>query len=82
MTTNGEQKQPAVAAARSEMRRLHRAPEPECVAALLDAARLDPERAQAARQLAQQLAGVLRERRASAGGDRWRRLGEMLCHAV
>jgi RHH-type transcriptional regulator, proline utilization regulon repressor / proline dehydrogenase / delta 1-pyrroline-5-carboxylate dehydrogenase len=50
------------------MRRLHRAPEAECVATLLDAARLDPPRAAAARELAQQLTASLRERRARGSG--------------
>jgi RHH-type proline utilization regulon transcriptional repressor/proline dehydrogenase/delta 1-pyrroline-5-carboxylate dehydrogenase len=59
---------PQVDAARLPLRRLHRAPEPVCVAALLDAAQLDPHRAASARQLAQQLAGALRQRRARAGG--------------
>ena len=66
--TNREAVQPEADAARLPLRRLHRAPEPECVAALLDAARLDPQRAASARQLAQQLAGVLRQRRARSGG--------------
>ncbi|TMH77488.1 MAG: trifunctional transcriptional regulator/proline dehydrogenase/L-glutamate gamma-semialdehyde dehydrogenase, partial [Betaproteobacteria bacterium] len=66
--TNGVAVQPEADAARLPLRRLHRAPEPECVAALLDAARLDPQRAASARQLAQQLAGVLRQRRARSGG--------------
>ena len=68
MTISGDNDPMAPGAARLAMRRLHRAPEPQCVAALLDAARLDAPHAQAARQLAQRLAGVLRERRASAGG--------------
>ena len=63
----GETAQPQ-AAARLPLRRLHRAPEAECVAALLEAARLDPPRAASARRLAQQLAGALRQRRARAGG--------------
>jgi len=66
--TNRVAVQPEADAARLPLRRLHRAPEPECVAALLDAARLDPQRAASARQLAQQLAGVLRQRRARSGG--------------
>jgi RHH-type proline utilization regulon transcriptional repressor/proline dehydrogenase/delta 1-pyrroline-5-carboxylate dehydrogenase len=53
---------------RSVMRRLHRAPEPECVAALLDAARLDTPRAAAARELAQRLTASLRDRRARGSG--------------
>ena len=68
MLTNSPASQPAPGVARSPLRRLHRAPEPECVAALLDAGRLDPPRAASARQLAQQLAAALRQRRTRAGG--------------
>jgi RHH-type transcriptional regulator, proline utilization regulon repressor / proline dehydrogenase / delta 1-pyrroline-5-carboxylate dehydrogenase len=55
-------------ASRGPMRRLLRAPEAECVAALLDAAQVDPPRAAAARQLAQQLTVSLRQRRARGSG--------------
>jgi RHH-type proline utilization regulon transcriptional repressor/proline dehydrogenase/delta 1-pyrroline-5-carboxylate dehydrogenase len=47
---------------------LHRASEPQCVAALLSEARLDPTRAAAARLLARQLTATLRQRRARASG--------------
>jgi RHH-type transcriptional regulator, proline utilization regulon repressor / proline dehydrogenase / delta 1-pyrroline-5-carboxylate dehydrogenase len=47
---------------------LHRAPEAECVAALLAAARLDAQRTSAARQQAERLTAALRRRRRSAGG--------------
>src|SRR5262249_55013522 len=53
---------------RPELRRLHRAPEAECVAALRDAARLDPPHAAAAHELAQRLTEVLRQRRVRASG--------------
>jgi RHH-type proline utilization regulon transcriptional repressor/proline dehydrogenase/delta 1-pyrroline-5-carboxylate dehydrogenase len=66
--TNDPTGQPAAGAARLPMRRLHRAPEPQCVAALLGAARLDPQRRAGAQQLAQQLTGALRQRRARGGG--------------
>jgi RHH-type proline utilization regulon transcriptional repressor/proline dehydrogenase/delta 1-pyrroline-5-carboxylate dehydrogenase len=65
--TNQEAEQPPAGAERAAIRRLHRAPEPECVAALLDAARLDRERSAAARQLAERLTVSLRQRRRSAG---------------
>ncbi len=61
--------QPAEGAARLPLRRLHRAPEPDSVAALLQAARLDPPRAVAAQQMAQQLVAQLRRRRRTGGVD-------------
>jgi len=47
---------------------LHRRPEAQCLAALLDAASLDPARSASALKLAHQLTRSLRERRAGAGG--------------
>jgi RHH-type transcriptional regulator, proline utilization regulon repressor / proline dehydrogenase / delta 1-pyrroline-5-carboxylate dehydrogenase len=68
MTNSGGHDPVAAGAARVAMRRLHRAPEPGCVDALLQAARLEGQRAAAARQLAQRLTGVLREQRAHGAG--------------
>jgi len=58
----------ATSAAHRALVQMHRAPEAECVAALLAAARLDPQRANAARQQAERLTAALRRRRRSAGG--------------
>ena len=70
--TNRQMSQPAdpppAGALRAAIGRVHRAPEPECVAALLQAARLDAPRAAAARQQAERLTVALRQRRRSAGG--------------
>jgi RHH-type proline utilization regulon transcriptional repressor/proline dehydrogenase/delta 1-pyrroline-5-carboxylate dehydrogenase len=66
--TNQNEGPPPARVARAAIRQLHRAPEPDCVAALLDAAGLDAQRAAAARQQAEQLTAALRQRHRSAGG--------------
>ena len=55
-------------AARVSIRNLHRAREPQCVAPLLEEARLAPEPAAAARATARELTATLRQRRARATG--------------
>src|SRR5690349_4911649 len=47
----------------------YRAPEPQCVSSLLDAARLSPPQAEAAHALAFRLAQNLRRRRAGTGRE-------------
>ncbi len=58
---------PAPSELRARITAAYRPPEPQCVAALLDAARLGPAQAAAAQALAAELAQALRQRKAGAG---------------
>ena len=54
---------------RARITAAYRAPEPQCVAALLDAARLPPGQAAATQRLAIELATALRQRKSSVGRE-------------